>query len=78
MEHPRDLMPHHISLRPGALEADTYDTAFVFLEENALIDAPDDTMYGRHWNAASPDSFRPTGEIPLSEEDAGEDSHPAA
>ncbi|MCP1198691.1 FMN-binding glutamate synthase family protein [Notoacmeibacter sp. MSK16QG-6] len=65
VEHPRDLMPHHISLRPEVLEADSFDTAFVLLKENALIDAPDETMYARHWQAASADTFRPAKEIPL-------------
>ena len=77
LEHPRDLMPHHVSLRPEALEAETYDAAFVFLKENALIDAPGDTIYDRHWHAASPDSFRPIKEIPLSQENAMRKRHAA-
>ncbi|RLQ87120.1 FMN-binding glutamate synthase family protein [Notoacmeibacter ruber] len=78
LEHPRDLMPHHVSLRPEALEADTYDSAFVFLKENVLIDDPGETIYERHWQAASADTFRPAEEIPLSQINAVRQAHSAA
>ena len=59
MTHPTELEPHHIMHRVGPEKALPMDRVHTFLAKNALIDAPDDTIYAHWWKAASPDSFRP-------------------
>lgn len=59
MTHPTELEPHHIMHRVGPERALPMDRVHTFLAKNALIDAPDDTIYAHWWKAASPDSFRP-------------------
>ena len=64
LEHPRDLRPHHLSMRANPTDARSVDAAETFIDENQLLDAPDDTIYARHWHAADPDSFSQRREIP--------------
>lgn len=64
LEHPRDLRPHHLSMRGDAIKAGSIDALDSFIDENQLIDAPDETIYARHWEAADPDSFSARSEIP--------------
>ncbi len=59
LDHPRDLMPHHLVHRVGSASARRIDHIYPFLAKNALIDAPDETPYAEWWHAADPDSFRP-------------------
>jgi glutamate synthase domain-containing protein 2 len=66
-EHPTDLKPHHLIHRIGSTDSRPINRIYEFLEENALIDAPDDTTYAEWWRAASPDSFRPTIDIPVAQ-----------
>nr|WP_246586856.1 FMN-binding glutamate synthase family protein [Stakelama flava] len=64
LEHPRDLRSHHLSMRGDAIKAGSIDALDAFIAENELIDAPDETIYARHWHAADPDSFSARSEIP--------------
>jgi len=59
LEHPRDLQPHYLMQHVGAAGVKEIDRIYDFLPENALIDAPEDTMYAEWWKAADPDTFEP-------------------
>ncbi len=62
-EHPSDLQPHHLMQRVGSENARLMDRIHTFLPKNALIDAPEDTLYAHWWQAASADSFKPTTDL---------------
>jgi len=59
LEHPGDLQPHHVHHRIGASKSLPLDQIWDFLPENALLDAPQETLYASWWEAADPHSFRP-------------------
>lgn len=59
LAHPRELQPHHVQHRVSATKSLPLDEIWEFLPENALVDAPERTAYGRWWAAADPYSFRP-------------------
>jgi glutamate synthase domain-containing protein 2 len=59
LKHPRELEAHHMMHRVGPEKAVPMDRVHSFLPENALIDAPDGTIYADWWRAARADSFRP-------------------
>ncbi len=56
--HPRDLQPHHLSMRVNTVEARSLGEVHRFLPENALLDAPDETPYAQWWAAADADTFK--------------------
>nr|WP_284053394.1 FMN-binding glutamate synthase family protein [Stakelama marina] len=72
VEHPRDLRPHHISIRDNPTDARSFDAAKAFLQPNELLDAPEDTIYARHWQAADADSFKPRQDLPHPEKESEE------
>jgi glutamate synthase domain-containing protein 2 len=59
LKHPCELEAHHLMHRVGPEKAVPMDRVHSFLPENALIDAPDGTIYADWWRAARADSFRP-------------------
>lgn len=59
VQHPSDLEPHHLMHRIGPEKAAPMDQVQAFLPKNALLDAPEDTIYADWWRAAQADSFRP-------------------
>lgn len=59
LEHPRDLLPHHVWHRVSPIEVKPLDRLYTFLAADALIDAPDETPYAADWAAADADSFAP-------------------
>lgn len=59
VKHPSDLEPHHLMHRIGPEKAAPMDQVQAFLPKNALLEAPDDTIYADWWRAARADSFRP-------------------
>ncbi|PJK30113.1 FMN-binding glutamate synthase family protein [Minwuia thermotolerans] len=63
LTHPRELKPHHLVHRIGESDAASIDQVHDFLALNALLDAPEETIYADWWEAASADSFR--AQIPL-------------
>lgn len=63
VKHPSELRPHMLMRRMGPGKALPIDEIKVFLSENALVEAPEDTPYAEWWRVARPDSFRPCGEI---------------
>jgi hypothetical protein len=60
---PSELRPHHLSERLNSARSDSVDRFYAFLEPGQLIDAPEETPYARHWQAARADSFKPAVEI---------------
>ncbi|QYX56000.1 FMN-binding glutamate synthase family protein [Roseovarius sp. SCSIO 43702] len=63
LTHPHELQPHHIMHRIGPEKAATLDRVHAFLPENALIEAPDDTIYAEWWKAARAESFKPATDL---------------
>jgi glutamate synthase domain-containing protein 2 len=59
LESPADLCPHHLRVRTSGGAVLSADRVYEFLEEGALLDAPDETPYGRWWAMADPCSFAP-------------------
>ncbi len=59
LEHPRELLPHHVWHRVSPIEVKALDRIYTFLESGALLDAPDETPYAAEWHAADADSFAP-------------------
>lgn len=57
--HPTDLQPHHLVQRMDATCALPIDRIFPFLPKDALIDAPDETVYAHWWRCAQAESFHP-------------------
>jgi len=58
LNHPSELMPHHVMHKVGPEKAETLDRIFSFLPEGALLHAPEETLYAEWWAAASADTFR--------------------
>ncbi|MCA8881253.1 MAG: FMN-binding glutamate synthase family protein [Rhodobacteraceae bacterium] len=63
LRHPGDLRPHHLTRRDGITGTREMGQESTFLQDNALIDAPDDTPYYAWWEAADPDSFAPRHDL---------------
>ncbi|MEP9354082.1 FMN-binding glutamate synthase family protein [Xanthobacter sp. KR7-65] len=59
LEHPRELLPHHVWHRVSPIEVKPLDRIYPFLASGALLDAPDETPYAPEWAAADADSFAP-------------------
>ncbi|MCL8381332.1 FMN-binding glutamate synthase family protein [Xanthobacter aminoxidans] len=59
LEHPGDLLPHHVWHRVSPIEVKALDRIYTFLEAGSLLDAPDETPYAAEWHAADADSFAP-------------------
>lgn len=59
LAHPSELRPHHVFNRCSADTAAPIDRLHTFLGTGALIDAPEETIYAKWWNMATPDSFLP-------------------
>jgi len=56
---PRDLQPYHLYHNVNAVETLPIHHIWHFIEENSLVDAPEETPYGRWWLAAQANSFQP-------------------
>lgn len=63
LTHPTDLAPHHLVHRLGATGSCPIDRVYNFVAANALLDAPEDTIYADAWKAADPESFLPRIDI---------------
>ncbi|MWD28003.1 FMN-binding glutamate synthase family protein [Aquicoccus sp. SCR17] len=63
LDHPREIEPHHLMQRPSPVEARGLGTLYGWVEKNALLDAPEDTVFAPWWEAADPDSFRPRTDL---------------
>lgn len=59
LDDPSQLAPHHLRVRMDENRVRSADAVYDFLKPGALLDAPDDTVYGRWWAMADPDSFAP-------------------
>jgi glutamate synthase domain-containing protein 2 len=59
LESPWELRPHHVGERLNPVRSDGIDRFFDFLAPGALLAAPEETPYARHWQAARADSFKP-------------------
>lgn len=59
LSDPAQLEPHHLRVRMNENQVRSADTIYEFLAPNALLDAPDETIYGRWWAMADADSFVP-------------------
>lgn len=59
LDHPRELLPHHVWHRVSPIEVKALDRIYTFLEAGVLLDAPDETSYAAEWHAADADSFAP-------------------
>lgn len=59
VEHPTDLQPHHVHQRINANASAPLNQIWHFLDENALLDAPETTPYALWWRAADAESFAP-------------------
>lgn len=59
LDHPSELLPHHIWHRVSPIEVKPLDKLYTFLAADGLLDAADETPYGAEWAAADADSFTP-------------------
>ncbi|WP_454918275.1 FMN-binding glutamate synthase family protein [Xanthobacter sediminis] len=59
LDHPGDLLPHHVYHRVSPIEVKALDHIYPFLHADILLAAPDETPYATDWSAADPDSFSP-------------------
>ncbi|WP_366657095.1 FMN-binding glutamate synthase family protein [Fodinicurvata sp. EGI_FJ10296] len=57
LSHPWDLRPYHLRIRMAGNEVHSADSIYDFLTPGILLDAPDDTIYGRWWAMAAADRF---------------------
>ena len=55
---PWELTPADMRERVNGARSDAIDRIYTFLPEGALIEDPDASPLGRHWHAASADSFK--------------------
>lgn len=58
LNSPWEIRPDDVRQRVNGTRSDSIDKVYKFLKPGELLDNPDATSYARHWNAASPDSFR--------------------
>lgn len=62
LKHPSELGPEHIIRRVSKNEVQPYMDLFRFLEPGSLIDGqPDNPVFDKYWDQASPDSFDAPG-----------------
>ncbi len=61
LDHPAELLPHHLLHRRSATELIGLDKMYPFLRSGELLEDPAATPYQEWWNAADPDSFKPRG-----------------
>lgn len=59
LDHPGELLPHHLLHRRSATELIGLDRMYSFLRAGALLEDPGATPYQEWWDAADPDSFKP-------------------
>ncbi|WP_226647994.1 FMN-binding glutamate synthase family protein [Microbulbifer variabilis] len=59
LTEPRDLQPYHLYHRINGTESYPIDRIWHFLDDKALIDAPDETPYRHWWQAARANTFKP-------------------
>jgi len=58
LEHPDDLLPHHLVRRVSATEIKQFDQLHTFLKPRALVDGlVQEGFYGENWRRASAESF---------------------
>ena len=58
LNHPDDLLPHHLVRRISATEIKSFDQLHTFLAPRALVDGSVETgFYAENWRRASPESF---------------------
>ena len=72
LENPWQIRPHHLHERLNSAKSSSIDYIYPFLENRALIEAPDDTPYAQYWAAAQTSSFRarPSVKQTLHDQDA--------
>jgi glutamate synthase domain-containing protein 2 len=58
LNSPWELKPRHVSERRDSVRSDSIDRFYDFLEPGQLLEAPGETPYARHWDAARADSFK--------------------
>jgi glutamate synthase domain-containing protein 2 len=63
LQHPDDLLPHHLVRRVSTTEIKSFDQLHTFLRPRVLVDgSPDDTgFYAENWRRASAASFHGGG-----------------
>jgi glutamate synthase domain-containing protein 2 len=59
LNSPSELRPRHVRERRDSVRSDSIDHIYAFLEPGQLLEAPGETPYARHWDAARADSFKP-------------------
>ncbi len=57
LETPWDIKPRDMRERVNGVRSDSIDRVYTFVDEGILLDDPDSVPIGRHWNAASADTF---------------------
>ena len=57
VDHPDQLLPHHVFKRIESSRAVSYAEAFDFLEEGSLIDGSANQRFKSYWDSASPEIF---------------------
>jgi glutamate synthase domain-containing protein 2 len=57
LDNPWQITPSHINERLNSARADSIDHIYGFLEDGALLAAPEETHYAAHWKAARADTF---------------------
>ncbi|MFG1426973.1 FMN-binding glutamate synthase family protein [Roseixanthobacter glucoisosaccharinicivorans] len=63
LNHPNELLPHHIWHRVTPVQVQPLDRLYPFLSTGVLNDAPEDTPYAAEWRAADADSFAPRATV---------------
>ena len=58
LDHPQEFVPAHICRRLGPTKIVTYEQAYDFLDKDELLNGCENPLYGRNWEAATPDTFR--------------------
>ncbi len=59
LDGPEQLQPHHLRVRMDKNQVHSADTIYKFMAPGCLLNAPNDTIYGRWWGMANPESFVP-------------------
>ncbi|GGF64869.1 FMN-binding glutamate synthase family protein [Azorhizobium oxalatiphilum] len=63
LEHPSELLPHHLWHRVSPIEVRPLDRLYTFLPAMALVEGADETPYAAEWHAADADSFAPRRDV---------------
>jgi glutamate synthase domain-containing protein 2 len=58
LQHPNDLLPHHLERRISATEIRQFDQLHTFLPARALVDGVASGFYADNWRRASAESFQ--------------------